>query len=365
MRGEKNERPQMFCWFHAEERIRPDHPLRAIKRYADQVLGTMNRTFNAMYGEVGRPSVPPEVLLKSQLLMALYTVRSDRLFCERLDTDILFRWFLDMDMDEASFDHSTFSKNRERLIEHEVAQKFFEKVVEHARGLSLLSDEHFTVDGTLIESLASLKSFQRKDGGGAAPPAGDDPGNPTVDFHGEKRTNETHRSTTDPEARLYRKGKGQPAQLCYIGNAVMENRNGLCVGFRLDRANGKAERRGAMRLVKRLLRQGRRLTSLGGDKNYHTTDFVGFLRGQGIRPHVALHGGWHIPGIDRRTTRHTSYQISQRRRKWIEQKFGWLKTIGGLFKSRFIGRERPERAGLFALAAYNLLRIGNLVRQAP
>jgi len=346
--------------FHVEERIRGDHPLRRIKEVADEVLGEMSRTFTAMYSDIGRPSTPPETLLKSQLLMALYSVRSDRLFCDKLDTDLLFRWFLDMDIDAPSIDHSTFSRNRERLLEHEVAGKFFAKVVEYARGKKLLSSEHFTVDGTLIESLASMKSFQPKNEDDRRPPTDDDRGNPTRDFHGEKRSNKTHRSVTDPEARLYRKSNGQASQLCYIGNAVMENRNGICVGFRLDRAGGKTERKGAMKLLAKLSRRGFEPRTVGADKAYHTSDFVAFCRQKDIAPHVAEMSTRKVEGLDGRTTRHASYELSQRKRKLIEQKFGWVKTIGGLYKSRFFGRRKTEAQGLMALAAYNLLRISRL-----
>lgn len=365
MRGRKNEAPQLFAMFHVEDRIREDHPLRRIKEYADQILGGMSWTFTAMYSEIGRPSVPPEVLLKAQLLIALYSVRSDRLFCDRLDTDLLFRWFLDMDLDTPSIDHSTFSRNRERLLEHDVARKFFEKVVEFARGKQLTSSEHFTVDGTLMESLASMKSFLPKDKAKRNPPSDDDPGNPTVDFHGEKRSNKTHRSVTDPESRLYRKSGGTTAKLCYIGNAVMENRNGLCVGFRLDQANGKSERKGAMKLIRGLIRRGHNPKSVGADKAYHTRDFVGFCRENTIAPHVARHAGWRIPGLDERTTRHASYEVSQRKRKLIEQKFGWGKQIGGLRKSRFFGRKKTEAHGLIAMATYNLIRIIKLTDPLP
>jgi len=366
MRGRISEAPQLFAMFHVEDRIRPDHPLRRIKECADEILRGMSRTFTAMYSEIGRPSTPPEQLLKSQLLIALYSVRSDRLFCDRLDTDLLFRWFLDMDLDAPSIDHSTFSRNRERLLEHEVASKFFEKVVEFARGKKLLSHEHFTVDGTLIESLASMKSFRPK--GEKDPPRNDgddDPGNPSVDFHGEKRSNATHRSVTDPEARLYKKSRGTASRLAYIGNAVMENRHGLCVGFRLDQANGKTERTGAMKLMTKLMRKGFSPASLGADKAYHTKDFVQFCREHGIKPHLAIHTGRETPGLDGRTTRHTSYEISQRKRKLIEQKFGWGKQIGGMRKSRFFGRKKTEAQGLIAMAAYNLIRICRLTEPIP
>lgn len=351
--------------FQVEDRIRKDHPLRRIKEYADEILAQMSRTFTAMYSEIGRPSTPPEQLLKSQLLIALYSVRSDRLFCDRLDTDLLFRWFLDMDLDAPSIDHSTFSRNRERLLRHEVAAKFFEKVVEFARGKKLLSHEHFTVDGTLIESLASMKSFRPKDEKESPRSDDDDRGNPSIDFHGEKRSNATHRSVTDPEARLYKKSQGTASRLAYIGNAVMENRHGLCVGYRLDQANGKSERTGAMKLIAKLIRRGFAPRSLGADKAYHTKDFVRFCRENEISPHLALHSGRDAPGLDRRTTRHASYEVSQRKRKLIEQSFGWGKQIGGMRKSRFFGRKKTEAHGLMAMAAYNLIRICRLTQPAP
>jgi len=365
MRGKTNESPQLFAMFHVEDRIGKNHPLRRIKEFADEILAGMTRTFNAMYSEIGRPSVPPEVLLKSQLLIALYTIRSDRMFCERLDTELLFRWFLDMDLDAPSLDHSTFSKNRERILEHDVAAKFFARVIDFARQKRLLSEEHFTVDGTLIESLASLKSFRPKDETKGKPPTGGDSGNPTVNFHGEKRSNRTHRSTTDPEARLYRKSSGTTAKLCYIGNAIMENRNGLCVGFRLDKASGKSERKGAKKLLRALIRRGFSPKAVGADKAYHTKDFVGDCRENNIAPHVAIHDGWKTPGLDARTTRHASYEVSQRKRKLIEQKFGWLKTVGGLRKSRVVGRKKTEAQGLMALAAYNLVRLARLTEPIP
>lgn len=366
MRGRLNEAPQLFAMFHVEDRIRPDHPLRRIKESADEILASMSRTFTAMYSEIGRPSTPPEQLLKAQLLIALYSVRSDRLFCDRLDTDLLFRWFLDMDLDAPSIDHSTFSRNRERLLEHEVAAKFFEKVVEFARGKKLLSHEHFTVDGTLIESLASMKSFRpKREGENPKDPDDQDPGNPSVDFHGEKRTNTTHRSVTDPEARLYKKSAGTASRLGYIGNAIMENRHGLCVGYRLDKANGKSERIGAVKLVRKLIKKGFTPKSLGADKAYHTKDFVGFCRENEIAPHLALHASRQTPGLDGRTTRHPSYEASQRKRKLIEQKFGWGKQIGGMRKSRFFGRKKTETQGLIALAAYNLIRICKLTDPTP
>ncbi len=363
MRGEPRGQEALFSSRSPEARVPSTHPVRALTRTADTLLATLSPTFDAMYSVVGRPSIPPERLLKAQLLIALYSVRSDRLFCERLDYDILFRWFLDMSLDEPSFDHSTFSKNSERLLQHQVAWKFFDAVVRYARTEGLLSDEHFTVDGTLIEAWASLKSFTPRGSGPAPGGPPDDPGNPTVNFHGERRSNATHQSTTDPEARLARKGKGKEAKLCFSGHVLMENRHGLCVDLRVDPATGLAEREAALRMLARQARKRVRPRTLGADKGYHTRDFVQCLRHRRIRPHLAQVSGRHTPGLDGRTTRHAGYALSQRIRKRVEEIFGWLKPIGGLRKSRFRGRARTEQYALLAGAAYNLLRIGRLQAQ--
>ncbi len=358
MRGEVNPQGHLFSYFSPESRVPPDHPLRAIKHYADQALTSLGQTLTAMYSDTGRPSIPPERLLKASLLIALYSVRSDRLFCEQLSYNILFRWFLDMSLEEPSFDASTFSKNRERLIRHEAALKFFDAVVRLARGKGLLSDEHFRVDGTLIEAWASLKSFKRKDGRDQGPP--DDPGNPTVNFHNEVRSNGTHESTTDPEARLAKKGAGKEAKLAFCGNALMENRNGLLLDIEVRQANGFAERGGALDLLKRQARKRVRPQTVGADRGYHTKDFVARLRRRGIAPHIACIGRRATPGLDGRTARHVGYVRSQRSRKRIEEIFGWLKTVGGLRKSQMKGVARTELAAHLAGAAYNLLRISRL-----
>jgi len=364
MRGEKPQQGYMFSYLSPEERVPKDHPLRKLKGFADQALSELSRTFDEMYSRMGRPSIPPEVLLKSQLLIALYSVRSDRLFCEMLDYNILFRWFLDLDMESLSFDASTFSKNRERLMDHEVAHRFFDEVVKVARGEGLLSDEHFTVDGTLIEACASLKSFQKD---GKKPPAesGNAPSNPVVDFHGEKRSNATHQSTTDPQARLMRKGKGKEAKLSYTGDVLMENRHGLCVDLDVLVATGDSERDGSMTLIRRYRRKRkRRMKTVGGDKGFHTRKFVKELRRLKVSPHVAQREGWKIPGLDGRTVERTGYQISQGIRKRVEEIFGWLKWIGGLRKTRFRGLARVRDHAYMVAAAYNLLRIGRLTAQA-
>jgi transposase len=312
-----------------------------------------------MYSSVGRPSVPPERLLKASLLMALYTIRSERLFCEELDYNLLFRWFLDLELDEKSFDHSSFTSNRKRLLEHEVAGEFFRGVLEQARALKLLSSEHFTVDGTLIQAWASLKSFKRK-GEEPGQRSDDDPGNPTVNFHGERRSNATHKSTTDPQALLARKGKGKEAKLCYSANALAENRNTLLIDLQVEPADGSAERRAAVAMTDERLAGTGRIT-LGGDKGYDTRDFVASCRELQVTPHVtqnlARPGG---SALDARTTRHPGYAISQRIRKRIEEAFGWMKTVGGLRQTRYRGRARVQMHAYLVGAAYNLLRIARL-----
>jgi transposase len=317
----------MLVVFDVEQRVAKEHPLRFIKELVDAVLQELSPLFDQMYSAVGRPSIPPERLLKASLLMALYTVRSERLFCEQLDYNFLFRWFLDLEVDEASFDHSTFSRNRARLLEHAVAGEFFRAVVAQARTRKLLSDEHFTVDGTLVEAWASLKSFKRKDAGPSEPP--DDPGNPTVNFHGERRANATHQSTTDPEARLANKGAGKEAKLCYSAHALMENRNTILIDFQVEPADGYAERRAAIAMVDERV-PGRRRITLGGDKGYDTSHFVATCRTLTVTPHVARNlARASGSALDARTVRHPGYDISQWIRKRVEEAFGWMKTIGG------------------------------------
>jgi transposase len=356
MRGEVNRQGHMFSYFSPEQRVPRAHPLRTIKAYADEVLGSMSARFDEMYSDTGRPSIAPERLLKSCVLIARYSVRSDRLFCEMLDYHILFRWFLDMDLEEAAFDASTFSKNRERLIAHDIGREFFDRVVALARAKGLLSDEHFTVDGTLIEAWASLKSFRPK---GRPVPPPDDPGNPTVDFHGERRSNATHQSTTDPEARLMRKGPGKEAKLSFGEMALMENRHGLLIDLRIHVAT-EPEPEAVKPVLERQREQGLEPGTVGADKGFHTQGFVTHLREQNIIPHVATIEGRKTEGLDARTTRSPGYAISQRIRKRIEEIFGWKKTIGGLRKSRFIGIARTELAALTVGASYNLLRLSRL-----
>jgi transposase len=344
----------MFSYFSPESRVPADHPLRSIKTHTDRVLKELSGSLEALYSTTGRPSIPPEQLLKAQLLMALYSVRSDRLFCQMLDYNILFRWFLDMSLDDAGLDQSNFSRLRERLVGEDLARHFFDAIVRIAREQDLLSSEHLTVDGTLIEAWAGAKSFKPKDG---PPPPSDGRGG--VDFRGSTRTNDTHGSTTDPEAKSARKGKGKEAKLCFGGHALMENRNGLCLDIRVSSAL-ETEPAAAAAL---LARQGRKRwtpTSLGADKGYHTKDFVAFLRRKGIRPHIAQIEGRNTPGLDARTTRHPSYWTSQRKRKRVEEIFGWMKAYGGLRRTRFRGIARVQLHAHLVGAAYNLLRLSRL-----
>ena len=360
MRGMDERQRSLIVLMNPEDRIPREHPLRGIKALADPILRDLSSTFEAMYSRVGRPSIPPERLLKASLLMALYSIRSERLFCEQLEYNLLFRWFLDMDMVSPAFDHSVFSVNRERLLAHDVAAEFFRGVVAAAREKRLMSDEHFTVDGTLIEAWASLKSFRPKDGADRREDDDDDPGNPSVDFHGEKRTNATHQSTTDPESRLARKGKGKEAKLSYSLHALMENRHGLLVDLAVDQAHGRAERENALAMVDENLPGAKRLT-LAADKAYDTSEFVRECRERNVTPHLARNT--RRPGgstLDGRTIRHAGYHVSQRKRKRVEEIFGWLKTVGGLRRTRFLGVERTQLWAYLAGAAYNLLRLARL-----
>lgn len=342
-----------------EERVPKDHPLRGVKALADEALRELSPVFDGMYSARGRHSIPPERLLKATLLMALHSVRSERLFCEQLDYNLLYRWFLDMDLEERSFDHSTFSFNRERLLKHEVAEQFFAAVVSQAKERGLTSSEHFSADGTLIDAWASLKSFRPKDEKPKDREPPDDPGNPTVNFHGEKRSNETHESTTDPEAKLMRKSNGQTAKLSYSLNGLIENQNGILVELQLEQATGMAERDAAIGMLYRLGGTGR--ITLGADKGYDTRDFVADCRHLNVTPHVAQNvGKRRRSAIDARTTSPPGYAVSQRKRKLIEEVWGWMKAVGGMRKSRFIGRARTAMAAFLVAAAYNLLRIAKL-----
>jgi transposase len=363
VRGEQDPQVSMLAFIDLESRIPQGHPLRTIRRFADEALAELSPTFDAMYAVDGRPSIPPERLLKASLLISLYSIRSERAFCEQLEYNELFRWFLGMNLMEPGFDPSTFSKNRQRLLEHNVAQQFFDAVVLVASRLGLLSDEHFTVDGTLIEAAASLKSFRPKDEPPSDQPP-DDPGNPTVNFHGQKRSNATHQSTTDPDARLFRKGKGKEAKLVFVGQVMMENRNGMAVDFTVAEATGTAERDAAADQLDEAKQRGFRPKTVGGDKNYDTKKFVAELRGRNVTPHVAQNTTGRRSAIDGRTTRHAGYAISQWKRKRVEEIFGWMKTVGGFRRTRFRGLRRTGLAGYLVAAAYNLVRICRLTAAA-
>ena len=363
MRGRQDPQASMLAFVDVETRIPPDHPLRMIKYLADEALIDLSPLFDEMYAEIGRPSIPPERLLKASLLISLYSVRSEYAFCEELNYHLLFRWFLGMDMVEPGFDSSTFSKNRARLLQHQVAREFFDAVVLRATERDLLSDEHFTVDGTLIEAAASLKSFRPKDQPPSDEPP-DDPGNPTVNFRGQRRSNKTHQSTTDPEARLAKKGKGKEAHLAYAAHALMENKHGLVVDFQVTQATGTAERDVVPDLVDQARERDFTPQTLGADKGYDTRSCVADLRARKVTPHVAQNTSGRRSAIDRRTTRHLGYAISQRKRKLVEEIFGWMKTIGGFRRTRFIGLERTQLAGYFVAAAYNLVRIARLMAAA-
>lgn len=362
MRGADQQQNHMFSYLSPEMRVRQDHPLRAIRAMVDEVLTQMSRRFDAMYARVGRPSIPPEKLLRAQLLQMLYSIRSERLLMEEMDYNLLFRWFVGLNADDEVWDATTFTKNRDRLLEAEVAQEFLAQVVAQAGAKGLTSDEHFTVDGTLLEAWASVKSFQPKTG--KQPPPPDDPGNPTVNFHGERRSNQTHESKTDPDAQLARKGGGKESKLSYSGNLLVENRNGLIVKAEVFAANGTAERDAALVMLEQV--PGTKRVTVGGDKGFDTRDFVAECRHLGVTPHVAQNlgrrGG---SAIDGRTTQPPGYALSQKKRKRIEECFGWLKTIALLRKVRHRGVLKVDWIFTFACAAYNLVRMRNLAAAVP
>jgi transposase len=355
MRGDDQRQYEVFSYVSLEDRVPADHPLRPIRQVVDEIFRGMNREFDGLYAKAGRPSIPPERLLRALLLQIFYTIRSERMLMEQLNYNLLFRWFVGMEMDEPVWNHAVFSKNRERLLNQEVARTFFSRVLEQAK--PHLSDEHFTVDGTLIEAWASQKSFQKKDGGGEGDGA---------QFRGETRSNDTHQSKTDPDARLYRKGGGQEARLGYLGHVMMENRNGLIVDALLTQADGTAEREAALIMVYRRWQKKRRRgprapMSLGADKAYDTLEFVQLLRQMEVRPHVAQNlnrtGG---SAIDARTTRHSGYQVSQKKRPLIEKAFGWMKQTGGMRKTKLRGLWKVGWQFLMTAAAFNLWRLPKL-----
>jgi transposase len=365
MRGSDVRSVALFSYVDLESRIRRDHPLRPIRCLVDEALETLSGDFSALYSGMGRPSIPPEMLLRAMLLQAFYSIRSERQLMERLEFDLLFRWFVGLGVDDPAWDHSTFSKNRDRLLEGEIAARFLVALLAQPRVKRLLSTDHFSVDGTLIEAWESMKSFKPKEapsGGGEAPP-GAGGRNAEIDFKGQKRSNDTHQSTTDPEARLYKKGPGMEARLCFLGHTLMENRSGLIVDACLTSADGHAERIAALSMIEPRADRPRAI-SVGADKAYDAEDFVNELRAMNVRAHVAQNDNGRRSAIDRRTTRHAGYGMSQRIRKRIEEGFGWAKTVGGQRKTRFRGRDRVGWAFTFAMAAYNLVRLPKLMGAA-
>lgn len=361
MRGKAEQQAMILSAVTPDQLVPQDHPIRQVKPIVDRALAGLSSTFNQMYARVGRPSIPPEHLLKGCLLIALYSIRSERQFCERLQYDLLFKWFLDLNIMAPAFDPSTFSKNKTRLLEHQVSRQFFSGVLAEARRGNLLSEDHFTVDGTLLEAWASWKSFRPRDGGG--PPSSGGGRNPEVNFRGEKRRNDTHASTTDPEAQLARKGPGKEAKLCFAGHVLMENRNGLAVDVTITQATGTAGREAALDMLERL--PGVHRVTVGADKHYDTADFVGECRGMHVTPHVAQNTAGRRSAINGRTTRYPGYTVSQRVRKRVEEIFGWVKTVGGGRKVRYIGVARNQLWAELTAAAYNLVRMVKLALASP
>jgi transposase len=370
MRGSDVRSGSLFSYVDLEQRVRADHPLRVIREVVNAALSDLSADFDALYPpKVGRPSIPPERLLRAMLLQAFYGIRSERQLMERMEFDLLFRWFVGLGVDDAPWDHSSFSTNRDRLLEGDIAAKLLTRILAQPKVKRLLSSDHFSVDGTLIDAWASIKSFRKKDGGDED---GDGPGrNAERNFHGETRSNETHESTTDPDAKLYRKGRGQPAKLCYLGHALMENRNGLAVGGLITAATGRGEREAALTLLDERKRSGR--ITLGADKAYDVRQFIDDLRARDVTPHIAVDGHIRLAStsakprssaVDARTTRHAGYALSQRSRKRIEEIFGWIKVSAGLARVKLRGRSRVDAAFRLALSAYNLIRLPKLLGAA-
>lgn len=358
MRSKDVQKTAMWSYISPEARVPADHPLRPMREMVNGVLKALSPEFDKIYSGFGRPSIPPERLLRALLLQVLYTVRSERMLMEQLNYNMLFRWFVGLNMDDPVWDVTVFTKNRERFLEGEIAEKFFAAVIDQARKANLLSDEHFTVDGTLVEAWASHKSFKPKDGGDFPPPDGTGK-NPEVNFKGRTRSNDTHASTTDPDARLYKKSAGSASKLGYLGHVMTENRHGLVVDSELTFATGTAEREAALAMVGRLP-AGSRIT-VGGDKGYDTADFVEELRSMNVTPHVAQNDTNRRSAIDARTTRHEGYRISQRVRKRVEEVFGWAKVVGTIRKVKVRGLARVSGLFTFAVAVYNLVRIRNIM----
>ena len=359
MRGGDERSGSLFSYVDLEDRVGKNHPLRAIRAIVNEALAGLAGDFSVLYSPMGRPSIPPEKLLRAMLLQAFYSICSERQLMDRLEFDLLFRWFVGIGVDDVAWDHSTFSKNRDRLLEGDIAAKLLGAVLAQPRVKRLLSTDHFSVDGTLIEAWASMKSFKPKEGPHEPPPDGGGR-NREADFHGQKRSNDTHASTTDPEAKLYRKGPGKEAKLCFMGHALMENRNALVVDACLTQAGGHAERVAALHMIEPHADRPHAIT-LGADKGYDAEDFVNEVRSMRVTPHVAQNTSGRSSAIDGRTTRHCGYAVSQRIRKRIEEAFGWMKTIAGQDKTKFRGRERVGWAFTFAAAAYNLTRLPKLL----
>lgn len=367
MRGEEEQQLRLITYLDLQQAIPKDHPLRPIREIVNKALEELSPVFDEIYADRGRTSIPPERLLRALFLQILYSIRSERMLVEQLRYNLLFRWFVGLQMDEEVWNHSTFSKNRKRLMDGQVADLVFDKILEHARINRLLSSEHFTVDGTLIEAWASLKSLQERGDDDDPPPSPSSKKskksrkkgrNKKVDFKGKKRSNKTHVSRTDPEARLFTKGSGQAAKLSYMGHALTENQNGLVIDARVTQATGYAEREAAIAMLEKARRNGR--ATVGADKAYDTRDFVADLRDLEVTPHLAQNTSNRTSAIDRRTTRHTGYATSQRRRKMVEEVFGWIKTVGGLRKVKHRGRRLVDWTFKLAAAAYNLVRIRSL-----
>jgi len=367
MRGSDSTSGTLFSYVDLESRVPAKHPLRVIKAIVDDVLGSLDGEFERLYEGTGRQSIAPERLLRASLLQAFYSVRSERQLMEQIDYNLLFRWFVGLGIDDPVWDHSTFSKNRDRLLEADVAAKFLEAVLRHAKVKRFLSDDHFSVDGTLIEAWASMKSVRAKDGSDEPPGPGR---NAERNFHGQTRANDTHESTTDPDAKLYRKGNGQGAKLCFIGHALMENRSGLVVKAHLSQASGTAEREAAIHMIECHSPGSARRLTLAADKGYDAASFVSALRQMAVTPHIARNDAVTKTGkrrsttIDARTTRHPGYTISQRARKRIEEAFGWAKTVAGLNKTKLRGTKRVAFKFIFTMAAYNLIRMPGLLAAA-
>jgi transposase len=360
MRSNDNQKTAMWSYVSPEQRVPADHPLRSIREMVNGVLKSLSPEFDKIYSTLGRPSIPPERLLRALLLQALFTIRSERMLMEQLDYNMLFRWFVGLNLDDPIWDVTVFTKNRERFLNGEIAEKFFAAVVDIARDANLLSDEHFTVDGTLIEAWASHKSFQSKDGG--SPPNAGPGKNPDVDFKGRKRSNDTHSSTTDPDARLFKKSAGSEAKLGYLGHVLTENRNGLVVDCELTLATGTAEREAALTMIERRSSESR--ITLGADKGYDAAEFIARLRALNVTPHVAQNTTNRRSAIDNRTTRHDGYAISQRKRKRVEETFGWGKVVGMIRKVKVRGRQRVGAIYRFVMTAYNLVRLRNILQAA-